>query len=59
MANLAIRGLDELDVHLQEVVKSPDITLDLKLVDEVSIQLTSKSHFAIIMNSLICHYLCF
>jgi hypothetical protein len=40
---IPISGLDELEVHLQQLVEDPDTPLEAKLFDDVELQLTGTS----------------
>jgi hypothetical protein len=42
MDQIPITGLEELERHLQQLVEAPDTPLDVKLFDEVELQLTGK-----------------
>lgn len=42
MDNVPITGLEELEVHLQNLQANSDIPLDKKLFDEVELQLTGE-----------------
>jgi hypothetical protein len=41
--DMPVSGLDELEVHLQQLVQSPDTPLEGKLFDDVELQLTGAS----------------
>lgn len=42
--NLLISGLDEFLDHLRELESNPSATLNHKLLDHISLQLTGKTH---------------
>jgi hypothetical protein len=40
--SIPVTGLEELEKHLQQLVRIPETPLDTKLFDEVELQLTGK-----------------
>lgn len=38
--DIRISGLDELEIHLEQLVEAPDTPLNAKLFDDVELQLT-------------------
>lgn len=40
-----VAGIDELEVHLHNLVEAPETSLDVKLFDDVELQLTGMSLF--------------
>jgi hypothetical protein len=42
MEEIPITGLEELERHVQHLVEAPETLLDVKLFDEVELQLTGK-----------------
>lgn len=51
MDSTRITGLDELEAHLDELVKDATIPLNAKLFDHVELQLTRK------MTNQACHFI--
>lgn len=42
MQNIPISGLPELQAHLQQLTSDPSVPFDVKLLDDVELQLTGK-----------------
>ena len=42
MDNVPVSGLPELQTHLQQLVNDPSLPFNLKLLDDVELQLTGK-----------------